>query len=165
MKQKLLAAMILAIILVSTFASACAAPKWVLHLEGAIPEDITDSKFVAGAKLGHHGISWQDDQNRTWEGIPLWLLVGRVDDDKQHKSGAFNDRLADVGYEVQLISTNGNMITLNSKDIKRNNTLLVTYQIDGKPVDQEFFPLRLVGPNLEEQQMIGQIIKIKILFP
>ena len=165
MGNRIIVAVVLSILLISTMAISCTPPDWVLQLEGAILEEMDKSTFEEGARPNCHGSPWRDYNNRVWEGIPLWLLVGRVDDEEKHKIGAYNDELAFTGYEVQLINDDGRIVTLSSAGIMRNNNMLIAYQIDGEPLDKEFWPLRLVGTNLEEQQMLGKITKIKISFP
>ena len=165
MVKSIIVTVILSILLILLIVTSCSPPTWILHLEGTISEEMSDSTFKEGARPNCHGSSWLDNQNRSWEGIPLWLLVGRVDDEAKHKIGAFDDELAFAGYEVQLISTDGHTVTFNSTEIMRNNKILIAYQIDGESLDKKYWPLRLVGPDLEEQKMLGQIIKIKIIFP
>jgi DMSO/TMAO reductase YedYZ molybdopterin-dependent catalytic subunit len=140
---------------------------WTLHLEGAITEDIDNATFESGAAPGCHGATWTDDQGHEWEGIPLWLLVGRVDDDNPHgkDTQAFNDAVADAGYEVQVIAVDGYTQSFTSAEVKRNNDLIVAYLRDGLPVPDKHWPLRLVGPNLEKSQMVGQIATIKLILP
>ena len=93
MDKKIVIVFILAIFVIGSLATSCSQPVWVLHLEGAISEEMSDVTFEEGARPNCHGSSWRDDHNRVWEGIPLWLLVGRVDDDRKHKIGAFDDEL------------------------------------------------------------------------
>jgi len=142
-------------------------PEWTLHLEGALTEDITDSYFAA-AFVDCHSASWTDDEGHAWEGIPLWLFVGRVDDDFKHnpnQPGAFSDALADAGYEVQVIAADGYSKTFTSAEVKRNDDMIVAFRCDGKPIEEDRWPLRLVGPNLTKGQMVSQITEIKVVFP
>ncbi|MFA5317605.1 MAG: hypothetical protein WC369_09315 [Dehalococcoidales bacterium] len=138
---------------------------WKLHLEGALTEDITDSYFATSYRC--HSATWTDDRNRVWAGIPLWLFVGRVDDDFKHNRqvGAFNDTVADAGYEVQVITVDGYTQTFTSAEVKRNNHLIVAFQRDGGPLPGYQWPLRLVGPKLDNSQMVGQIATIKVILP
>jgi hypothetical protein len=139
---------------------------WTLRLEGAVNEDMDQATFESGAAIGCHGLKWTDDQNRVWEGIPLWYLIGRIDDPTDtHKGDAFSDELADKGYSVQIIAKDGFTLELTSAEVKRNNALIVAYERDGGPLPENQWPLRLVGSTLEKSQMVGQIATIKIVFP
>ena len=58
----------------TTSAAACG---WVLQLRGpASPKDLTYRQFAALAK---YRTTWNDGTH-TWAGVPLWRLVGMVDD-------------------------------------------------------------------------------------
>ena len=143
-----------------------AAPKdWTLHLEGAMREDIDRATFESGAAPKCHGVKYVDDEGRKWKGIPLWLLVGRVDDENIHESGAFNDELADRGYEVKVTASDGYSYTFNSADIKRNDDIIVAYKMNGEPLPEKYWPLRVVGPDLTGKQKVGQIAEIELIFP
>ena len=65
--------------------------------------------FEAGAAPGCHGKNWTDAQGHVWSGIPLWYLVGYVDD-ADTMGHVYNDALADQGYEVHVANSNGDMV-------------------------------------------------------
>jgi len=139
---------------------------WALKLDGAIVENMDQATFESGAAIGCHGVNWTDDQGHAWEGIPLWYLVGRVDDPVDtHKGDAFSDALADAGYEVQLIASDNFTLRLTSAEVKRNDALIVAYKCDSSPLPEIQWPLRLVGTTLQKSQMIGQLVTIKLVFP
>ncbi|MGA2112911.1 MAG: molybdopterin-dependent oxidoreductase [Anaerolineales bacterium] len=138
---------------------------WILHLHGAISEPVDRSTFQSCAAPGCHGASWKDEYGQTWTGVPLWLLVGQVDDSNSHGAMAFNDALADAGYTVQVVSSEGTTVDLNSKVIKRNNNILVAYTVNGADLPQQYYPLRLVGSGLQDSQMIGKVQMIQLQLP
>jgi DMSO/TMAO reductase YedYZ molybdopterin-dependent catalytic subunit len=138
--------------------------QWTLHLEGALSEDIDRGTFETGAAPNCHGISWSDE-DRTWTGIPLWLLVGRVDDENEHEEGAFNDDLAEAGYEINVIASDGYSVTFDSAAVARNDDIIVAYLMNDAPLQEKNWPLRLVGPNLESSQSVGKIITIELAMP
>lgn len=142
-------------------------PEWTLCLKGSLNEDITPSYFAA-AYEDCHAATWTDDDGREWQGIPLWLFVGRVDDDFKHNQnepGAFNDDLADSGYEVIVSAADGYSKTFTSELVKRNNDMIIAFMRDGSPLPENQYPLRLVGPELTKGEMVGQIVCIEIVFP
>jgi len=143
-----------------------AAPKeWSLHMKGAVSEDIDRATFESGAASNCHGVKYVDDKGRKWKGIPLWLLVGKVDDDVKHGEGAFSDELADKGYEVKVIAGDGYSCTFSSADVKRNDNIIVAYKMNGEPLPEKYWPLRIVGPDLTGEQRVGQVVKIEVVFP
>ncbi len=142
------------------------APKeWSLHLKGALEEDIDRGTFESGANEGCHGVKWVDDKGREWEGIPLWLLVGRVDDENSHEDDAFNDSLVQEGYEVKIIASDGFSATLPMTSVARRNNILVAYKLNGQFLPEDYWPLRLVGEGLSGKEQVGQIAEINVIFP
>ena len=135
---------------------------WTISLQGAITQSMDKATFESGAAPGCHGTTWTDAQGHSWLGIPLWYLVGNVDDATDM---AYNDALADQGYEVHVANSNGDMVTFSSKEVKRNNNIIVAYQIDGQPLPSTKWPLALVGSGVDPQHQIAQISKIKLVFP
>ena len=107
--------------------------QWTLHLEGAISDDVDRGSFETGAAPNCHGTSWEDDEGRTWTGVPLWLLAGRVDDENKHEEGAFNDELAEAGYEINVIAGDGYSVTLDSATVARNDDVIVAWTLADEP--------------------------------
>lgn len=139
--------------------------SWTLHLEGAISEDVDRGTFETGAAPGCHGTDWTDPDGHTWTGIPLWLLVGRVDDENAHEDDAFNDELAEAGYQVDVIAGDGYTVSFESAALARNDDILVAYQLDGEPLPEEYWPLRLVGPDMGKSQWVSNIETIELVLP
>ncbi len=135
---------------------------WNLKLTGAITQDMSQSIFEAGAAPGCHGINWTDSQGHIWSGIPLWYLVGYVDD---KTTMGFNDALADKGYVVYLIASDGSTVSFTSAEVKRNNNFIVAYLFNGQPLSNILWPLALVGNGVDQQHQIGMITAIKLIFP
>jgi DMSO/TMAO reductase YedYZ molybdopterin-dependent catalytic subunit len=139
--------------------------NWTLHLEGALSEDIDRGTFETGAAPGCHGRSWTDPDGQVWTGIPLWLLVGRVDDENEHEEGAFNDELAKAGYEVKVIAADGYSVSFESAAVTRNDDMLVAYLLDDEPLPQDYWPLRLVGPEIGPSKWVSGITTIEVALP
>lgn len=135
---------------------------WTLRLEGTLAEQVERSTFEACASPGCHGAAWKDDSGREWSGIPLWLLVGRVDDQVLHGEQAFDDSLARRGYTVDLIARDGRRLSFDSARLARNNALLVAHRVDGQPLPDAAFPLRLVGAALQSADSLGGIEMIRV---
>ncbi len=138
--------------------------EWTLHLEGAITEEMDRATFESGASPNCHAQTWTDDKAQPWVGIPLWLLVGRVDDDVKHNGPAFNDALADAGYTVDVVASDGYMVSFDSARVKRNDNIIVANTVNGNPLPDKYYPLRLVGSDLQSNEMAGMIIKIVVHF-
>jgi hypothetical protein len=139
--------------------------EWSLKLEGAIAETIDRATFEAGTAEKCHQVIWTDTLANKWMGIPLWLLVGKVDDQNSHGTGAFNDALAKSGYTVEVVSKSGKSVNFTSQEVARNNNLLIAYLQNDNPLTDKDFPLRLVGDGVPKGSDIGQIEKIILHFP
>ncbi len=85
--------------------------EWTLTLSGAVTEEMDRPTFETGAAEGCHGTDWSDAEGNTWTGIPLYLLVGRCDDDNVHEGPAYNRELAQAGYDVELLTADGSSVT------------------------------------------------------
>jgi DMSO/TMAO reductase YedYZ molybdopterin-dependent catalytic subunit len=139
--------------------------NWTLHLKGVIAEDVDQGTFETGAAPGCHGTSWTDPDGQTWTGIPLWLLTGRVDDDNVHEEGAFNADLAEAGYKVTVTAVDGYSVSFDSAAIARNDDILVAYLLDNQPLPEDYWPLRLVGPEIGPSMWVSGITTIEIALP
>jgi len=139
--------------------------SWTLKLHGALMQPVDRASFQSCASPSCHGSSWTDANGQNWQGVPLWLLVGQVDDANSHGTGAFNDALADAGYQVDVVGADGTTVTLQSESIKRNGNILVAYLVNGADLPDKYYPLRLVGSSVQQNQMVGQIAMIVVHVP
>ncbi len=142
-----------------------ASEAWSLSLEGALTEIMDRATFESGASPKCHGNTWKDARGRSWAGLPLWLLVGRVDDGLRHGELAFNDSLAAAGYTVDVVAGDGATVSFDSARLERNDELIVACLLDGAPLPGESFPLRLAGPGLKDEERIGGVTRIVVHAP
>jgi DMSO/TMAO reductase YedYZ molybdopterin-dependent catalytic subunit len=146
--------------------------EWTVHLEGVLVEDMDRATFESGAAPGCHGYmdeatdtpGWTDSNGHVWEGIPLWRLVGKVDENGEHTGDYFDDALAQAGYTVEVVSADGTSVIFDSQFVARNDNIIVAYQMDGAELAAAEFPLKLVGSDVSADQSIGQISSIIIHF-
>ncbi|MFO7151805.1 MAG: S-layer homology domain-containing protein [Bacillota bacterium] len=145
---------------------------WTLKLDGrdigGLEYEVSKTYFehALSCQFGaNHKASYTDSQGRVWEGMPLWFLVGFVDDEDQHSSTAFNDDLAKAGYDVIITASDGFSVTLDSRDIMRNSDYIVANTLNGTtfPESSSYWPLRLVGPNVKGATSISKITSIKLV--
>jgi DMSO/TMAO reductase YedYZ molybdopterin-dependent catalytic subunit len=139
-----------------------ASAAWKVQLEGAVPGKLDRASYVNCASPGCHGSGWVDAQGKRWEGIPLYLVAGQVDDQKKHDAGAYNAKLAKKGYDIIFETTGGKVVTIDSRDIAGRDSIVLSSKVDGGELPDEYFPLRLVGPGLSEDQMPGGIARIVV---
>ena len=139
--------------------------EWSLAVSGAASEEIDRSTFDSCANTGCHGQSWTDSEGNIWTGVPLYLPVGRVDDENVHEGPAYNRGLAEAGYDVVITSTDGSLVTVNSKTMYYRNDLILANKLNGETLPEEFWPLRLVGEGMSATDMVGGVTEIKALIP
>jgi DMSO/TMAO reductase YedYZ molybdopterin-dependent catalytic subunit len=136
---------------------------WTLHLEGAITENIDPASFESCAAIGCHGERWADDQGRVWEGIPLYYFVGKVDDTQDtHDEDSFDSALADKGYNIHVVGKDGTIEEFTSVEVKKNKDIILAYRIDGAPLPENQWPLRIVGDEVSKSRQVSQVFKIKL---
>jgi len=141
---------------------------WTLALKGKLEETVHRTYFEAGVNCGHNA-TYTDDRG-TWSGMPLWWLVGYVDDEENHGSGAFNDELAEQGYSVKITAGDGYSINFPSAAVARNDDIIVANMLNGEPLpatigdsDKPCWPLQLVGSDVSSGQKIGNIVEIELV--
>jgi DMSO/TMAO reductase YedYZ molybdopterin-dependent catalytic subunit len=138
------------------------AAVWYLQLEGAVSENMDRATFESGSSPHCHLETWTDENGDEWLGMPLWYLLGRVDDEVRHEGRAFDDRLAEAGYTITITAADGYSVELASQDASFNNEWIVAFQVNGEPLSDKNYPLRLVGEGLSKKEMVGAIASITL---
>lgn len=136
--------------------------EWSLNAHGAIAEQIDRASIESCGAPQCHGASWTDDKAQEWVGVPLWLLVGAVDDDIQHDGPAFNDARVADNYSIDLIASDGYTVTFDAARVARNAEILLAFKVNDNPLIDKYFPLRLVGADLEKSEMAGGVVELAV---
>ncbi len=142
-----------------------AVSTWNISVEGKMDKVVTRSWFEGGVAAGHAG-TWQDTDQKTWRGIPLWYFAGLSDDSMQHGSGAFSDAAAADGYTITVYGKDGKNVELDSGEVARSDSYLVANWLNGAPipVSDEHAPVALVGEGIGSSQVIGGVERIVLSF-
>jgi hypothetical protein len=135
---------------------------WVLLVEGALSKPTDRASVESCGAPQCHGTSWFDDKNQQWAGVPLYYFVGSVDDEISHEGPAFNRDLVKTGYTIDVISTDGYTVTFDAERVQYNKNIMVAYKVNDNALPEEYFPLRLVGEDLDKKEMVGMISQIKV---
>jgi DMSO/TMAO reductase YedYZ molybdopterin-dependent catalytic subunit len=136
--------------------------EWSLYLEGALTEQMDRNSFESCSAPACHQAVWTDETGNEWEGVPLYYLAGRVDDGNPHEDRAYNDEFAKAGYALELFSADGYNLSIDSSRTHFNKAVFVASIMNGDPLEEKHFPLRLVGAGLEKSEMVGQLAQIVI---
>jgi hypothetical protein len=137
--------------------------EWALMLRGAIVENMSRATFESGANC--HSESWTDDDGNIWSGIPLWRLVGRVDDNNPHQGAAFNRTLVEIGYTVKVLTGDGFHREFNSTFVAENDDIIIANKENGAVLSETYWPLKLVGSAIAKSDMLRNVVEIQIIFP
>jgi DMSO/TMAO reductase YedYZ molybdopterin-dependent catalytic subunit len=142
-------------------------PEFELSLVGEITDTVDKDRLLSALPCSEmqHYYTYTDGDGNEWTGVPVWLLVGLVDDDNGHGEDAFNRDLAAQGYEVSFIASDDYHKELDSTLIAENNEILVAYLVNGEPLPEDKAPLRVVGEGLSSGQMVSMLVRIEIIFP
>jgi len=138
------------------------AAVWYLDLEGAVSEHMDRATFESGSTGHCHLAVWTDENGDEWSGIPLWYLLGRVDDEVRHEGRAFDEDLAEAGYTITITAADGYSVELASQDASFNDEWIVAFKVNGEPIADKNYPLRLVGEGLSKGEMVGAIASITL---
>jgi DMSO/TMAO reductase YedYZ molybdopterin-dependent catalytic subunit len=150
---------------VDTVEVKAATADWTVKLNGAVDSQITRISYTSCSSPGCHGKVWADEDGTLWQGIPLWLAVGMVDDQQKHDAGAFNRKLAKSGETVEVRAEDGTTTTLSAEQVYKDQEILLAAKMAGEELPEEFFPVRLVGPGLTTEEMVGHVIKVVVRPP
>ncbi len=142
--------------------------SWTIMLKGALTETVDQSYFEEGITHGHTA-TYTDENGGEWKGMPLWYLVGLVDDDLRHGSGAFNEALAEKGYSIKITAGDGYSINFEGASVAKNNNIIIANTLNGTPLPETIgeknkpcWPLQLVGSDVNSGQKIGNIATIEL---
>ena len=139
--------------------------NWSLLLDGAISDIIPQPEFEDWAAC--HPATYTDGTGNVYEGIPLWRLMGWIDDRIPHGSNGFNNALAIAGYKVIVTAGDGYSKEFTSQEIGTTNNFIVANKMNGLPLSADGehppYPLRLVGAGLPSiHYSVGNVVKIEL---
>lgn len=140
------------------------AQEWDLALEGGIVDTLDRGSFESCSTGKCHTAEWTDNKAQIWSGTPLWLIAGRMDDEIKHGDDSFNQELAEKGYTVEVVGKDGFSATFEIDRLIDNDGIIIANQVNGNPLTEEDFPLRLVGSEVGKKEGVGGIVKIILHF-
>ena len=140
--------------------------EWKLKAVGGIEDAYERATIESCSAPQCHGASWTDDKAQVWAGVPLYILVGGVDDANKHEGiAAYNTDLVKAGYTVDVIASDGYKVSFEAARLNRNKNIILAAKVNDNPLSEKYFPLRLVGSDLQKNEMAGMITEIKVNVP
>jgi PKD repeat protein len=118
----------------------------------------------------NHEATYTDTKTppNTWIGMPLWFLAGFVDDADQHSNNAYNEELAEAGYDIVVMGSGGFTKVFDSVPTIRSNDFIVANTKNGAHIlesDATNWPLKLVGTQATGGKSVGGIHTIILNYP
>jgi DMSO/TMAO reductase YedYZ molybdopterin-dependent catalytic subunit len=143
-----------------------AVADWTLALNGTTVYSMDRQTFESLASCEYHAASWSFENEtgtHTYTGVALWTLVSAVDGaDGPDTEYLFNDLLAFAGYDVRVTADDGYNKVFTSMQVARNDTIIVANRLDGEPLEEDNWPLKIVGDWLSGSMKVGQIVNISM---
>ncbi|NLZ30840.1 MAG: hypothetical protein GX885_08910, partial [Methanomicrobiales archaeon] len=142
---------------------------WRVTLKGTLTETVDQKYFEQGVAQGHVA-TYIDDDGDVWSGMPLWYLIGLVDDEQGHGPGTFNEALAAKGYSIKVTSNDGYSINFDSKSVAKNDDIIVANTRNGEPLPETTgekkkpcWPLQMIGEAVSSGQKVGGVATIELV--
>jgi DMSO/TMAO reductase YedYZ molybdopterin-dependent catalytic subunit len=106
------------------------------------------------------------DEDGVWNGVPLYVLAGIVDDDD---AASFNEKLAAIGYSIRVTDSQADSYSTNfdSAVISNDNSIIVANTLNKDPIPElttggkPCAPLQMKG--VSAGQLIGNIGTIELI--
>ncbi len=137
---------------------------WQLKLYGKIGDIIPQGEFEYSADC--HNAVYTDATGNVYTGIPLWRLMGWVDDRIPHGPDGFNDAAAIAGYKVIIKAGDGYAKEFTSQQIGKNDNFIIANTMNGAPLPTDGshppYPLRLVGSGTPGGNSVGNVVEIQL---
>jgi PKD repeat protein len=149
--------------------NAAPTPDYTLLLTGDHTVTLTKAEIESIVANGQ-SVSYTDTTNgRTWNGIPLWYLVGAVDDSDTGFN--FNDNRAAMNYQVQVRAGDGFAKNFTSSAIAGSSNYIIANTLNGSVIpftdptnsNKLWWPLKGVGSGMSGGNSVGNITEIRLI--
>jgi DMSO/TMAO reductase YedYZ molybdopterin-dependent catalytic subunit len=136
--------------------------EWSIELKGTLTETFTKTDFEILEQ--YYQTNYTDKDGNVWSGVPLWRILGRVDDSGPVRGeDMFNETLANNGYQVEVTASDEYSKEIASQILLKNDEIILANMVNNQLITEEKHkPLRVVGESLTSGQMVGKIAKITI---
>ncbi len=136
------------------------APEWTVAVKGPKRSfSLTQSQFRTWTAKGSYGERTVTVAGHTYTGLPLYIVVGTVDDGKKL---TFNARLARKGYKID-VRNSTRKATIGSKSLAgRTKKIILAWKKDGTLLTGDDSPLWLVGGPIVKAKRISGITSITL---
>ena len=115
----------------------------------------------------HHSATYTDANGNVYTGVPLWRLMGWVDDRIPHGSNGFDDAAATAGYKVIVKAGDGYAKEFTSQQIGKTDALHRREYHERSPAPDRWSPPALPAPARGQRcnrrgNSVGNIVEIQL---
>ncbi|MFP4563634.1 MAG: molybdopterin-dependent oxidoreductase [Spirochaetia bacterium] len=159
-------------------ASGEAYKDFTLMMKGRMNVEVDRQTMQSGISCHKKTVTYFDrkaEEDIEYTGIPLHYLLAFSDDPRyaphQQDSSiiSYDAEAAEAGYKVKITAADGFSITLDSRELHRNNDVIIAMYRNGEPLPDREFPLIIVWDKDAETVPAGikavrNITEIELIF-
>jgi hypothetical protein len=134
--------------------------EWQIELSGTLSEDFSKTDYEI--LEGYYKSSYINSTGATWTGVPLWRIIGRIDDGTPRGEFVFNESKSSSGYEVWITAGDEYSKNITSSVISKNDKIILASQLNSAELPEKNRPVWVVGEGLKTSQMVFNVIEIEI---
>lgn len=131
---------------------------WVVTVFEENSEPLNMDRQAWTAEINHFPLDYADENGNIWTGTALWRWVSWY-----NYNGGISNATLDQGYSVNIISGDGYFATLTDEQVKMNDNILIAGELNGEALPDPYWPLRLVGSEIEKSDMVNNIVEIQVV--
>ncbi len=151
---------------------------FTLAVRGMMDRDIDRQTMQSCTSCHTTDITYKDRKSGNeypYTGVPLWMLCAYADDTEYAPHGqdksimSYNEKLALEGYQVKVTASDGFSITLDSKEVNKNQDVIIAMYKNGEVLPEDEWPLIIVWDKDAEVVPAGiknvrNVEEIELLF-
>jgi hypothetical protein len=134
--------------------------EWEVELSATLSEEFSKTDFEI--LEGYYPSSYTNSTGAVFTGVPLWRILGRIDDSTPRGVAAFNETKSKSGYEVWITAGDDYSKNITSSLISKNDKIILASQLNSAELPEKNRPVWVVGEGLKTSQMVFNVIKIEI---
>ncbi len=153
--------------------------EYELLIRGRMDNTLDRQTIQSGVSCHARTVEFRDKKSGSLEsytGIPLWMLLAYGDDpdhaphrQKDKSIRSYKEQAAQAGYRVRITASDGYSVTLDSRELNRNDDVILAAQKGGETLPEREWPLTLVWdqnaePVPEGIKAVRNITEIDLLF-
>ncbi|MBN1685185.1 MAG: molybdopterin-dependent oxidoreductase [Spirochaetales bacterium] len=149
--------------------------EFTLRLSGLMDADLDRQTMQSGVSCHKKTVQFErKNTSGLYTGIPVWRLLAYSDDPRYAPHGqdksirSYNDAAAAGGYRVIIIAADGFSIDLDSRQLDKNDDIIVAMYREGEVLADDEWPLVLVWDKDAELipdgiKPVKQIVEIQVV--